>query len=140
MKKLESKKKGFTLIELVVVISIIAILAIIAIPKFGQIQQSAKKRADVATAKNIAMAVNSQLSSGKTINNLNESDIKGYFDGSIKQQAKVENKLPGVFTIYLIDEDDIIITTGSRQVYPTVVEAYGTPTNSSNSFTIQCNK
>jgi len=52
-------KKGFTLIELIVVIAIIAILAAIAIPSFIGITDEANKKVDVANATNIATAVNS---------------------------------------------------------------------------------
>jgi prepilin-type N-terminal cleavage/methylation domain len=53
----KKKKKGFTLVELIIVIAIIAILAAIAIPKFGEIRKSANEKADIATAKNIATVV-----------------------------------------------------------------------------------
>lgn len=51
---MKKKKKGFTLIELIVVIAIIGILAVIAVPKFGNVQQNSKIKADISTAKNIA--------------------------------------------------------------------------------------
>ena len=51
-------KKGFTIIELIVVIAIIAILAAIAIPSFIGITDSANAKVDLANARNIATAIN----------------------------------------------------------------------------------
>lgn len=60
-----SKKKGFTLIELIIVIAIIAILAAIAIPNFLAIQRKAKVNADIATAKNIYDATAVMITDGQ---------------------------------------------------------------------------
>ncbi|MEW9123782.1 MAG: type II secretion system protein [Thermotaleaceae bacterium] len=55
-KKIKNKK-GFTLIELVVVIAILGILAGIAVPRFSNVSADAQKTADEATARTIASAV-----------------------------------------------------------------------------------
>lgn len=60
-----SAKKGFTLVELIIVIAIIAILAAIAIPKFGSIKSDANAKANLATAKNIATIVSKELADDK---------------------------------------------------------------------------
>lgn len=54
MKKLN---KGFTLVELIIVIAILAIIMLIAIPNFSGIQQRMQVRADKATAAQIGKAV-----------------------------------------------------------------------------------
>lgn len=56
-KNLRKKKKGFTLIELIIVIAILAILAAVALPRLSGFTTSAKEKADIANAKTIANAV-----------------------------------------------------------------------------------
>lgn len=66
-KKPTKKKKGFTLIELIIVIAIIAILAAIAIPNFLSIQRKARVKADIASAKTIYDATSALVAEGKII-------------------------------------------------------------------------
>ena len=59
------KKKGFTLIELIIVIAIIAILSAIAIPQFGKIRHNANVKTDIANAKTIYTAVSTLIAEDK---------------------------------------------------------------------------
>lgn len=55
--KFRKNKKGFTLIELIVVIAILGILAVILIPSFSGIQDTANQKAALAEARTVATAV-----------------------------------------------------------------------------------
>ena len=47
-----NNKKGFTIVELVIVIAVIGILATIMIPTFSNITKNAQDKADIAEARN----------------------------------------------------------------------------------------
>ena len=66
MKK-RNLRKGFTLIELIVVIAILAILAAVAVPNFVGLTQRANNAVEVAAAAEYANAIN-------IYNTLNSSD------------------------------------------------------------------
>jgi type IV pilus assembly protein PilA len=64
MIKKSKNKKGFTLVELIVVMAILAILAAILIPSVGGMIERSNKAVDVATARNLYMAGQLMLAQG----------------------------------------------------------------------------
>ena len=56
--KRNKKKKGFTLIELVIVLAVLAIIALIAIPNFNKVRTDSQKKADERTCDVITRITN----------------------------------------------------------------------------------
>ncbi len=132
MLKWLSKKrnqKGFTLIELVVVIAILGTLMAIAIPRLGGFQENAKIKADEASAATIARAVEmynstnhpTKLAPGLLNGNAQVAALKEMVDTTTKFTSK---KYGGATTpaVPYIDYDstDVVIKTrnGGAKVYP----------------------
>ena len=65
------KKKGFTIVELVIVIAVIAVLAAVLIPTFVNLTKKANQTADIQAVRqmNTQLAIN-EVTGGKTINDV----------------------------------------------------------------------
>lgn len=53
----QKKKKGFSLIELIIVLAVMAIIALIAIPNFTSVRENSKKKADKQSCETIERTI-----------------------------------------------------------------------------------
>lgn len=114
------KKKGFTLIELIIVIAVIAILAAIALPKFGAAKHNADVAADQANAKIIATAVSTAVANGDITpvdadTSIGSSSYLKYIDGGVLPKAKTGTK---AFVVTYGNTNGVIVTNGTNRMYP----------------------
>lgn len=121
--ELTKNKKGFTLVELIIVIAVIAVLAAIAIPKFGQIKKDANLKSDQANAKIIATAVSSAIADGKSVteSGVKDDEIKEYIDGNAVPNPKTSGATD--FTVTYSTSNGVVIKLNDKdttQVYPPI--------------------
>ena len=119
----KKKKKGFTLVELIIVIAIIAILAAIAIPKMGAVRESANSKDDLAAAKNISTIVATQIADGSTSTDLDITDvdatIKGKLDGSAIAKTGGASNKGNDFKYKVVDGNiSVYYADGTTKLYP----------------------
>jgi len=122
----KKKKKGFTLIELIIVIAIIAILAAIALPKFGQIRENGNVKADIATAKNIQTAVSTAVSNG-TLNlgiTLTDAQLQSVLDSGIVPTAKASGQKGSKFVAKVDSDGTVEVDAGTAEIFPTPSSVY----------------
>ena len=121
-------KKGFTLVELIIVIAIIAILAVLAIPKFSEIRENANVKADIATAKSIQSAVTVAVTNAETGFELPQNGqqktittdaIANIINGRNVPDGKAKEVKGQKFTAVIDDKGNVSVKVGTLEVLPT---------------------
>ena len=78
-------EKGFTLVELIVVMAVLAVISAIAVPRFLGVQESAKVEADYATAAMLGKAAELYLAvDGNSVVTLNDALTVADLQGELK--------------------------------------------------------
>ena len=101
------KKKGFTLIELIVVIAILALLASIAIPKYMHTQEKAKAAAHNTNVEVIKQAAATYLVEHPEADSVTLNDLQGYMDSKIPKAYDGSD-----FSVSVDANKNIVVTPG----------------------------
>jgi prepilin-type N-terminal cleavage/methylation domain-containing protein len=118
-----NRRKGFTLIEIVVVLVIVAILAAAGIPSiYGYVQQ-ARERANLALARSVYVAVTAAASEVNTTGATGYTEFTGTNDAAAPVDKIVDEVLaPEDYQILAKAQDTP--TSGTGQIKTTINAAY----------------
>jgi len=98
IKKLKKNQKGFTLVELMVVVVIIGVLVAIAIPVYNEVQDKAKRNAEEANIKIIESAIQVYLTTDEgSLDAIKQKGLKVLEPEYLKQIP--ESPYGGTYTV-----------------------------------------
>lgn len=121
---MRDKKRGFTLIEIMVVVAIILSLSILASIKYMDIVESNNVKLDLINARVIAEGIelagisgDINLNANVTNKSINDEILKKYFDTSVVPKSKKYSSDNPSFT-YSIDNQKVKIIANGKELYP----------------------
>ncbi|MBV1757631.1 MAG: type II secretion system GspH family protein [Dethiosulfatibacter sp.] len=116
----QRNKKGFTLIELIVVIAILGILALIAIPRFLGTLDNAKIKADNSTERIIQSAVQLYYAEEGTFPGTADTpfNVTALAPDYLNASELYWSNQTAITTITIDENGDITDTNSSKPTYP----------------------
>lgn len=120
MKQIQKKmnKKGFTLVELIIVIAVMAILAAIVIPRMTGITDTFKEKADTRVAENYAR----QLEVKAQLGTMTTTAGPAALTAAILGEATLDNPKSGGTWFYYHDGSDIYVGIYTGSTLPTAAQ------------------
>lgn len=109
------KRKGFTLVELVVVIAILGILAGIAVPRLSRSRASAHVATHNTNVRLIKSAVGMYFSDHPDETTVEMADLTDYFDGEEPKPYNYDDKTEE-FEVEIDKDGNIIVTPGELEI------------------------
>ena len=112
---MKNNRKGFTLVELVIVIAVVAVLAAVMIPTFSDIIKKANISKDTQAVRNMNVILTSEVSASSAP--LNSASVKEMLESNGISDFSPQTKL---YTFYWIKNENIIILANESDipVYP----------------------
>lgn len=113
----KNNNKGFSLVELIIVIAIMVILVAVIAPQYLKFVNNSRVSADIQTASDMATAINVAIADGKAVS------ISGTTVSNVDNLTELPvSKLMGNNTSWVIDLDSATginsITLDSVEIYP----------------------
>ena len=116
-----TNKKGFTIVELVIVIAVIAILAAVLIPTFVGLVNKANQAADQALAKELNTVLTMAEAEGAEIDDFNDA-LKALRDGGYIV-ANLNPSAKGWFYVWESESNQILIVDSNENKWEVVYSA-----------------
>lgn len=115
LKKKTKNKKGFTLVELVIVIAVLAIIAAIAIPTVSNVIKNANAAADKSNAQAIENAIKSFESENASYNTNKSDEVSDVVTTADAGKSDITTAYPitTLLTKYGVDLSRVGLSTGT---------------------------